>query len=393
MSDKIVRRPDFAGGGITDEEREQLAAHTAMWIKRVMRTDPIEPDKITSAIKDLYRVSELKEPRVVIVPSPRVMALAGGFAAGIWYLRKKGAVDLAATPDLTSEAISAATALATHSATDYATDAATDNATALSTRVATLDSTFDATFVATNAATDVATRAATFADTDDVKCDDGMVKFLLGCAKRWSRMYQGGNMWGAWDCYLSAGRDILKLRLKEHEKYSAWEQCSINGGFRIMHEEFCIVSDFPVHIKIDERNLPHCEDGPSHLWRDGWSIYNWHGVRVPGEWIEDRKSLTAKTALTWENMEQRRAACEIVGWDNIIEQLDARTIDKDEDDQIGELLSVDIPDIGRENFLRVRCGTGRMFALPVPPDVKTAHEANAWTYGLNTKEYQPESRA
>jgi hypothetical protein len=28
----IIRRPDFAGGGITDEERERMAAHSALWI-------------------------------------------------------------------------------------------------------------------------------------------------------------------------------------------------------------------------------------------------------------------------------------------------------------------------------------------------------------------------
>jgi len=34
----------------------------------------------------------------------------------------------------------------------------------------------------------------------------------------------------------------------------------------------------------------------------------------------------------------------------------------------------------------VRCGTGRTFALPVPPDMKTAIQANAWTYGLDPKD-------
>lgn len=185
-------------------------------------------------------------------------------------------------------------------------------------------------------------------------------------------------MWGQWDSYLTAARDILGLRLPEHEKYAAWEQCAIHGGFRIMHDEFCMVSDFPVHIKTDERNLPHCEDGPSHLWRDGWGFYSWHGVRVPRHWIEDRKSLSAKEALTQENMEQRRAACEIVGWHNILKELNAKTIDKHKNPMVGELLQVNLPDVGEERFLRVMCGTGREFALPVPPDMDTAENAQAW---------------
>ena len=43
-------------------------------------------------------------------------------------------------------------------------------------------------------------------------------------------------------------------------------------------------------------------------------------------------------------------------------------------------------------FLRVRCGTGRSFVLPVPREVHTARQANAWTYGLSESEYAPEVR-
>jgi hypothetical protein len=87
-------------------------------------------------------------------------------------------------------------------------------------------------------------------------------------------------------------------------------------------------------------------------------------------------------ALTWENMEQRRAACEILGWNNILKTLKAKVIDEDEDKMVGTLLSVNLPGLGKEQFLRVLCGTGREFAIPVPPTVKTALEANAWSYDM-----------
>lgn len=161
-----------------------------------------------------------------------------------------------------------------------------------------------------------------------------------------------------------------------------------------MHEKFCVVSDFPEVLKVDDQNRAHCETGPSHRWRDGWSLYHWHGVRIPGEWIEDRESLTPKTALTWEHIEQRRAACEILGWEAILSELNANTIDEDGDPEIGTLVEVEIPEIGRERFLRVRCGTGRQFALPVPPTMRTALEANAWSYGFDNPQdfIKPEVR-
>jgi hypothetical protein len=216
-------------------------------------------------------------------------------------------------------------------------------------------------------------------------CQEMAGKFGLECAMRWNNVYQGGNMWAPWECYLSAARDILKLDLPSHTAYAHWEQAAIHGGFRVMHPEFCMVSDFPEVFKVDDQNLPHCEDGPSHRWRDGWSLYHWHGVRIPTEWIENKAGLTAKTALTWANVEQRRAACELVGWDRILSELKSKTIDRDEDPMIGELVEVTLPDIGKEKFLRVVCGTGRKFALPVPPQMKTALEANAWSYAVDTK--------
>jgi hypothetical protein len=141
-----------------------------------------------------------------------------------------------------------------------------------------------------------------------------------------------------------------------------------------------IIQDRPEIIRFDDRGLLHAENGPSVRYRDGFSVYSWHGVRIPGEWMT--KPPTATEALYWDNMEQRRAACEIVGWVNILRELNAKTIDKDDDPMVGELVRVDIPDIGEEQFLRVLCGTGREFALPVPPTMRTALEANAWSYDI-----------
>ena len=336
---KIVRTPSKVAGGITAEEKRLMDEHAKLWIARALRTDPIEPDKIVPAIKGIYAAAGLKEPRVVIVPSPLVMAFAYGAAAAIWY---QGNGKKTAPRALDS---------ATHAATRAATDAAT------------------------HAATGDVERSAAQA------CRELAGDFGLQCAQRWYGPYQGGNMWAGYDAYLTAFRDVLGLRLKEHAAYAHWEQAAIHGGFRVMHPEFCMVSDFPEALKIDAENRPHCETGPSHRWRDGWSLYHWHGVRIPAAWIEDRASLTAKKALTWPNIEQRRAACEIIGWHHILRQLNAKTIEKDKDPRIGELVEVSIEG-RRERFIKVLCGTNREFALPVPPDTKTAAEGNAWTYDV-----------
>jgi hypothetical protein len=92
-------------------------------------------------------------------------------------------------------------------------------------------------------------------------------------------------------------------------------------------------------------------------------------------------------------MEQRRAACEIVGWANILRELDSKVIDEDDDPEIGTLLECEIPDSGKERFLQVKCGTGRAFVLHVPKECYTALEAQAWMFQLDVKSFiKPEVR-
>ena len=194
-----------------------------------------------------------------------------------------------------------------------------------------------------------------------------------------------------WFSFYSFFREACGLEA-ETDKLQGLMEGAKNHGWWLPCENVCFVAERHNVLKRDDRGLLHCETGPACAFPDGFEMYYWHGVRVPEEWIKNKGSLSAKDAITWSNVEQRRCACEILGWSNILNILDAKTIDKNKDPQIGELLEVDLPDSGKERFLKVTCGTGRIFALPVPPDVKTALAANAWTYNLDATEYQPEVR-
>ena len=192
-----------------------------------------------------------------------------------------------------------------------------------------------------------------------------------------------GAFYASWSAYVSFFRDVMGWENSVLEKFEIEEELIKSCGWAWWHENVLAISDRPEVIKRDDEGRLHCENGPAVRYRDGWSVYSWHGVNVPEEWVTDPSSVTPKIALTHENVEQRRAACEIVGWDNILRELKAKTIQKDEDPMIGELLEVEIPDIGREKFLRVRCGTGRIFAIPMPPHINTALEGNAWSFGID----------
>ena len=281
MAEKFLRSPTKATGQLTPDEEARMAAHSRLWIERAMRTTPIDRDKITTAIKGIYSASGLKEPRVVVVPSPIVMAFAYGLSAAILWGRKHP---------------------------QKATEAATGAATWAATRAAT----WAATGAATRAATGDALLAGFLVNCDAFGVDRA---FAAACANNWYSANQGGNMWAGYDCYLSAARDILGLRLPEHEKYAPWEQAAIEGGFRVMHEEFSMVCDFPEILLRDDQARPHGESGPSHRWRDGWSLYHWHGVRVTEQVIMRPHEITVAQIKAEENAEVRRVMIERYGYD------------------------------------------------------------------------------
>lgn len=155
-----------------------------------------------------------------------------------------------------------------------------------------------------------------------------------------------------------------------------------NCGWVWFFDEAVVFTERPTTLKLDNEGRLHCQNGPAVAYKDGLEVYSFRGTVVPKEWILVPDGIDAQTALNWPNIEQRRAAAEIVGWAKILSQLNYKTIDKDGDPQIGELIEVDLPDSPKGRFLRVRCGTGRDFCLPVPAEMKTALEANAWTFGF-----------
>ncbi len=413
---------------LTEEHRAQLKPWADKWIANAMSTKPMldeDREVCRKAVVDLYAAAGLKAPRVIFVPSPFVGTFAAGFASAIWHKRKTGfesadattaatyaattAATRAATRDATNAATYAATTAATRAATDAATRAATyaatTDATADATDAATADATRAATTAATHAATDAATRAATDAATNAdldkwflfdgnmpaLAADLGVGSFGLECAQLAWKFRSGGNQWSGYDSFLSFFRHVAKLPL-DYSKWDAWETLSLHSGPRWVSEEFCIISDRPTHLTVDERNRPHNETGPFCRWSDGSELYSWHGTRVPSKWILNKSDMDPTLALTHPQIEERRAAAEIIGWKKVLASVQSKVVDKDPDPEIGTLLQVDLPDSPDSRFLQVRCGTGRDFVLPVPSEMRTALEANAWTYGLDPKDLKLEAR-
>lgn len=209
--------------------------------------------------------------------------------------------------------------------------------------------------------------------------------YLMLGGKKDRSAFLNGNMFGSqeatWLSYYDYYKNETDIKLNDIDYMI---DIAMNSGWVYLSTEHAIIQDRPLVLKFDEQNRSHCQDGPAIQYADGFEVYSWHGVTVPGKWIKG--DLLAQEALKVANMEQRRAACEILGWVKILKELNATVIDQDEDPMIGTLVEVDIPGVGKEKFLKVLCGTMREFAIPVPPDMKTALQSNSWTYGLKNPE-------
>lgn len=96
--------------------------------------------------------------------------------------------------------------------------------------------------------------------------------------------------------------------------------------------------------------------------------------------------VNAKEIISLPNAEIRRAVVELVGYEKMIE--DAEVVDESGD---GTLLR--IPLQGDEDIVLVHVkdpSTTREYFLRVPPTMKTAKQARAWTFGFDAEDFNLE---
>ena len=312
-----------------------------------------------------------------------------------------------ATADATYVAIYDATADATADATSVATDVATSDATRVATRDATyavtLDAIRDATYDTTADATDEATVTKKNKNWFSISSDSILqiaksifkpehVTYAIQCASRSWYMWVGGNQWSSWVAFLSFFRHVVKLDLNEYEKFKFYEDACIHGGPRIMHQDFCMISDRPEILLVDEQNRPHCDTGPFCKWRDGFSLYAIHGVRVPQYVVETPALIEIKDIENENNLEVKRVMIDRYGSDRYMQDSGAQLV---QSDRYGELYVKPIQ--GDETITMVKVinstpepdGTNKIYWLRVPPNTPTAHAGVAWSFGLDVDQYNP----
>jgi len=164
-----------------------------------------------------------------------------------------------------------------------------------------------------------------------------------------------------------------------------------SAGWALPHERVCLVSERHTAVRRDGLNRLHCVDGPALLYPDGWAIYAIHGVRVPERVIMDPESMTPSKIFGTRNTEVRRVMIDLYGADRLMREVSAELVDDDETwgrlwrlpiDGDEPLVMVDV-----ENSTPEPDGSRKRYMLRVPPQLRTAAAAVAWTFDLSADEY------
>jgi hypothetical protein len=144
--------------------------------------------------------------------------------------------------------------------------------------------------------------------------------------------------------------------------------------------------------KLDDRGRLHASDGPAVRWIDGTELWCWHGVDVGRRAIEALDTLLLGDVKLANGPAARRALIECYGLGRYLLDVGAPSIARDE---AGELYRLEQP--GEEPLVAVRvvdrvldaAGVAKEHWIRVPPHLRSARAAVAWTFGVEPRKYRP----
>ena len=184
----------------------------------------------------------------------------------------------------------------------------------------------------------------------------------------------------------------------------------VSAGPVLLLRNEVVVSERPLVARVDAEARLHAELGPAMAWPDGFEVWAWHGVVVP-DWVaRDPGSITAERIDAERNAEVRRVMVERFGVERLMRESGGEVIHEDETGRLWrrrvgpvtgprswtQALSWNRPPT-HEVVVMVEVinatpepdGTFRTYFLRVPPDIRTARAAVAWTFGMTEQAYAP----
>jgi len=209
-----------------------------------------------------------------------------------------------------------------------------------------------------------------------------------------------------WACYgqhdagwLSFYDFFSRIGVEGLEQLEGLKQAARWCGWWWPMENIVVISERPGSLFRDDQGRLHCEDRKAISYSDDWGLYVWHGTNVPEYVIERPESITVDDIMKEANAEIRRIKIERMGENTFLDRANAQLLDEDLDafQFPRKLWKVDFNNGNEDPWVAVQVtnstkepdGTHRQFVIPVPPDMRTAAQAIAWTFQMDPDEYKP----
>ena len=371
--------------GLSQEQQQALARHRRQWLATLAAEQPVDRQAAEEGVRAAYRAADLAPPsRIVWCEGPREMAQrwrqethkeAGKGAA-------KGSIE--AGVNVRSALIDGMFAR-TVAAVERACGRALRQSVAEGMRLGRPGPLGAAVVAATLQAIDEPVARPVF-------------------RLRWWRGGRGGNGYFSRPMFRDSGYSPHELGWLGtyqflHDSCSVVEatrplaglwQVATNSGWIVPHANICWLSERHHVLKADANERLHCASGPALAYADGLTVHIWKGVQIPATLIENPGRITARAIDRELDPVVRRCMIDIITPERYIAMGSAVRINQDETGTLWRKLwwgfdawaAVEVV-----NGTPEADGTRKHYFLQVPPTVRTAREAVAWTYGLSEHQY------
>jgi hypothetical protein len=142
--------------------------------------------------------------------------------------------------------------------------------------------------------------------------------------------YRSGQFWASWFAFIAFLRDLCFWENKILERHKHDEALGLSCGWVWWHEDVCVISNRPTKINRDEQGRLHSDKECSIQYPDGWGLWTWHGVNVEKYVIESPEKITVDDIEKETNAEVRRVKITRYGQDRYLLDSHAEKIHQDE---------------------------------------------------------------
>ncbi len=396
---------------LTDEQRSRFPEYIDRWIRIGLSTEPADWAAAEEGIRDAYRIAHLTPPRIVHCSSPMAMALTravllhgsasvGDSVGGSVRASVRASVWASVWASVGASVRASVGASVRASVRDSVRDSVEDSVGAsvrasvrdsvrASVRDSVWASVWDSVGDSVRASVGDSVRASVRASVWD------SVRASVWDSVRDSVEDSGyGQHDASWIAFYAYIGEVLGLT-RQTDPLRGLIQIAQSAGWFLPHRCICWVSDRHSVVRQDVTHRLHCENGAAVRYPDGWSLYYWHGVRVPEAIIEHPETITPRLIAEERNAEVRRIMLLKYGLTRYLDDVGAREVHRDRDTESDRVLYEIRDPLGAIKMIRLENstpevdGSRRVYTMRVPPHVGTCQEAVSWMFSMTPSAYGP----